>query len=503
MLKFYLKNFKFVRVLLHLNTTKHNSSMKFFLPTLLVFALSISAKAQEKKWTLAECVEFAHKYNLRVKQADLDVKLANNNRQGAMANLLPDLRLNSGYFFNFGLNIDPVTNLPTRDDRQTSSLSLQSNIVLFDGFQNYNRVARGRIEQVSATYQLEAIKNDIGVNVANQYLQVLLNKELLEVANNQVRTSETQVKRATQLVEKGMAPLNEKLQADAQLARDEQNQVTAQNNLDISLLMLAQLMQLRETSNFDVADIQAELEISPYLTYTPLQIFERAQENQPMIKAAENNVILADKDIDISRGQFMPTLALSGQIATNYSNQIPQVTGTETTTIPIGFWDNNGTPEPVFTQQTVPIREGTKPFADQYWDNVFQFVGINLSIPIFTRLQNRNNYRSAVLQYEQARLNLESNRNELLQTIQRAHADALASFKFYMAAEKGVSSSKENLEYAQKRFEVGALNFFDLELARNTFFQARSEQLRAKYDYLFKIKVLEFYMTNQLPTTVK
>lgn len=474
----------------------------FLLP--LLFVLSGAAFGQKKAWTLQECVEYAIQHNIQVRQSANNVLSARNTQDAAYANLLPNLNLQGGYFWNFGLNIDPITNLPSRTDRQTANLALTSSWVLFDGGRNWNQISRSRVDLAAAQYRLEGIRNDIGMNVASQYLQVLLNKELFRIAEEQVQQSSRQLERVKKMVDAGAAPEADLFTAESQLARDEQNAIATENNVQLSLLSLAQLLMLEDPYAFDIVEPEMEVAPSGLLTMTPNQIYETAIGIQPKVRAAEYDLKSSEESYDMAVGTYLPTLSLNGQIATNYSNQIPVFEGTTPTEIPIGYYyDNQGIPQPVYTQTEVPFGREVKSFNNQVSDNINQFIGLSLSIPLFNRLQTRNQVRNARIQIENNRLNLENTRNTLRQDIQRAHADATASLKSYQAAQKSVAASKANFENAEQRRSVGAISQYDFDTARNNYLRSQSELLQAKYDYIFKIKVLEFYLTNELPTQIQ
>lgn len=464
------------------------------LAVLLLWSTGVQA---QQKWTLLQCIERAHDKNITIQQAYIQINTAANNKQGAFANLFPNLDFDAGYFWNFGFNIDPVTNLPTTANRQTSSFNLNSNWVLFDGFQNINQLARARIDYTGALYNLDAIKNDITINVTNAYIQALLNKELLRVAEDQVRVTILQEERLSKLVKAGSLPQGDLYQIQAQLARNEQNLVSAQNNLRLSLLVLGQLILVDDYRNFDIVEPVTELPISEYLMLDPEDIFQQAVSVQPLIKQRQLQVESAATDIKIARGAYAPSLVLIGRINTNYSNQIPIFEPFLTEPSLIGFTASG---ESVFNTPGFSARPTgeTKAFGAQWNDNVNQLVGLSLRIPIYSRLQIRNNLRRANLGLRSADLSLEQSRQDLRQTIQRAHADAQGAKNSYEAALKAVKSSQEAFDYAQKRFEVGAINQVEFETARNNLTQAESEKARAKYEFTFRIKVLEFYINNQV-----
>lgn len=473
--------------------------MKFRI-LLAALALSMGVFAQKKAWSLQDCLIYAFENNLSVRQSQLNIQSSGINIDGANARLLPTLNLNGGYFWQFGFNIDPISNIRVPGNRQTSSYTLSSNWILFDGMQNYKRISQARLDNMAALYNLDAIRNDIGLNIASAYLQVLLNKQVMEVAENQLRISENLLKRSEKLYQNGSVPRGDFLQSQAQQAQDEQSMVAARNNHDISLLQLAQLLQLDDYTGFDIEIPQLSDPGNALLSYSPQQIYQVALSNQPDIKGAELSMESAAKGIEIAKGAYSPTLSLQAQVNSNAAGDFVRATSvTDPMFVPVGTLTPGGNDYIwSLTQRSVPLGTENYPFFEQFRDNINQFVGIGVQIPIFNQLQIRNNVASSRLQYERAQLDLETRKNNLRQTIERAYADANASLRSYTAAKRSLEAATESWEYAQKRYEQGAINFFDYEITRSQFLNSTAQMLQSKYDFIFKMKVLEFYLTNNI-----
>lgn len=469
--------------------------------TLLACALALSffSFGQNKLWTLQDCIAYALENNLTIKRNSLDLRSAEISKDASVANLFPDLNFSGGYFWQFGLSIDPTTNVRTPGNRQTSSYTLSSNWVIFDGLKNYKQITQARMDYMASLYNLDAIKNDISLNIASAYLQVILNKQILEIADNQLKISVSQKNRSQKLYDAGSIPKGEYLQIQAQMARDDQSVIAAKNNLDISILQLAQLLQLDSYDGFDIVVPDLSDPDNALLNYTPKEIYEIALGNQPIIKGSEMAVESATKRVQISKGDYYPRLSVSGQINSNAAEGIPRATGSATSYVPVGSLTPGGTDYVWSTQQqTFATGFEDYPFLDQFGDNINQFVGLNLQIPIFNRLQVKNTVQNSELQLQRAMVDLESTKNDLRQTIERAYADAYASLKTFRASETSLEANEENWKYAQKRYDQGAMNQFEYENTRNQYLNATAEMLQSKYDYIFKIKVLEFYLTNNI-----
>jgi outer membrane protein len=316
------------------------------------------------------------------------------------------------------------------------------------------------------------------------------------VAAEQQRITVLQVNRTSKLVSAGSLAQGELLQLEAQLARDEQNTLATQNAVMIARLQLANLLQLENPEDFAIGSPQLNLPDPSVLDRPAQNVYQTAVENQPSVRAAEMRVLSGEKAVDVAFSGFLPTLSVVGQIGTNYSDQIPNITGSDDVFFPIGLVE--GTGQTVFSQQTIATIDGIQPFGNQITDNFNELVGLSLQVPIFNRMAVKNNLQNAKISADIARLNLDLEKNNLRQTIYQAHTDAKAAFLQFKAAEKAVEANRKAFDYARQRFEAGALNQIDFETAKNNLAASQSQYAQAKYDYIFRIKVLEFYLTNQV-----
>lgn len=469
------------------------NSKSFYFSVIFSFAV-ISLFGQEKRWTINECAEYAVQNNIQVQQSDIQAKINKNTASQSHWDYLPSFSAGGNYGVNSGLNIDPVTNQIATISRQTVSGNIGANWVVFDGGRKYNNIARNNYNYLASLYDLQSIKNDIRLSVASSFLQILLNKEILAVALEQERITQLQVDRMQRLVDAGSSPKGDLLQLQAQLIRDQQNKVTAENNVVLSKIQLANLLQLENPTSFDISDPQIGTPEATLIARGPESILATAMGNQPNIKGAETRVLSGKEGVDLSWAGYMPTLSIQGQISTSYSDQFRNFTQTGLQDVPVGIVPSSQEIvlglQPVFTSESVSLGQ-------QFGDNINNYVGVNLSVPIFNNSQ-RYSVRNAKLNLELAELTLDQTKNTLRQTIYQAHADAKASYNAFLAAEKATEASEESFKYSQERYNVGALNQFDYENSKNSLAAAVSEMARAKYNYIFKVKVLEFYLTNRV-----
>jgi outer membrane protein len=464
---------------------------------LVLGPLGLAAQDLPVVWTMEACVNYAIEHNLQIIQSKNQLLVQDNAVDASRANFLPSVNLSGNYNWNFGLNIDPISNIATRADRQTSFVGANANWVLFSGLRNINQNRQAQMDYMAATYDLKNTEYNITLQVLSQYLQLTLDKEIVRIAEEQLKTTELQVKRINELVQAGAAPRGNLYDIEAQYARDKQSMVQAQNQVYFDKLQLVQTLQLSNADGFEIAEPQVEAPASPYLTMTVDQVYDQAVNRQPNVQAAEARVESAEYSVANAKGNFYPTLVLQGGISTNYSDLIQQATGSTVSQFPIGVVGSTGDVVLSFPEE-VPTGLEKKSFGTQAVDNVNEFVGLTLNVPIFNRLQNRNGVRNSKLSLENQKIALEQEKLTFRQTIQRALNDARASFENYQAAQEAIEASQESFQYAKARFEAGAINQFDFENSRNSLVRSESEGLRSKYDYIFKIKVLEFYVNQTI-----
>ncbi|MBC72774.1 MAG: transporter [Muricauda sp.] len=433
---------------------------------LALFAVTLSS-AQVRQWTLQECVEYAVENNLTVEQFELDLENAKIDKSDAVGNMLPSLNGTMSASSNTGFSINPTNNLPTNSTANNVNISATSSITLFDGLRNINQLHRAKMNAIANQYRLDNLKDDIRLNVANAYLQVVSNKEQLKTFRAQYAVTEQDLKRTKELVESGVVPRGVLLEIEATAANQEQQIVNGESNVLISRINLAQLLQITDYENFDIAEEEFDIPPSDILDNSPKVIFDKAMTFRNDIKFSESNVELAEQDVKIAKGAYLPTLSAFFQYGTRYS---------DVTQIP----DGNGVPY-------------TPSLTDQLW--IFDGIsyGAQLNIPIFNGWSTRNNVTRSQISLEKAKLQLEQDKLDLENTIQQAYVDVNTFEKAYAAAEKTLEARTLAYDYAKERYDVGLMNAFDFSQAQARVENAQADVIRTKYDYIFRLKILEFY----------
>ncbi|MGB3775162.1 MAG: TolC family protein [Leeuwenhoekiella sp.] len=463
----------------------------------LTFAIQISLAQDQKKWTLEECLDRALKENISIKQSRLDIDAAEIDKLGAIGNFLPSFSANASLSENTGLNFNPITN----NAQSTTFLSATGRVnvgyTLFDGLRNFKQVQRAKMAQLSAQYGLEQMEDNIALNVSNSYLQVILNKENLKVFQAQNEVTQAQIKRTQELVDGGVLPQGDVLEIKAQNANEVQSIVEAENNVRISLISLAQILLIKDYKNFEVADPDYGIAGEEILLNSPYEILEKAKEERYEIKIAEQNLKLAEKDVQISRGSLLPTISAFFSYDTRYTdaNSFNQIIDPDnpSSTQPIGVVQETGQTvvgdSPNFINQIT----GPDPFVDQLYINDGIAYGLSVNIPILNGFVNRNQVQRSKITAARAEIDLEQAQLDLESNVYQAYVDAQGSLKSYEAAQVAAESQQLAYDYAKERYDVGLTNSFDLSQSKQRFDNAQIELNRSKYDYIFRLKVLELY----------
>lgn len=416
-----------------------------------------------KGWTLEQCIRYALTNNLSVKSQDLGIKIQENTYNASRYGLLPSISADLSQSTTFGRALDQTQYKFVDQTVSYANGSINANMVLFDGMQKQNTIKKNRFDLLASTSEFEKLKNDISLNIAASYLQILLNQELCQINENQLALTRDQVAQTQKLVDAGKVVMGNLLDIEAQQATEELQLVTAQNNLALSRLQLAQLLDLKDTSFHIVQPNLGAVDVA-LLSSDVQSTYQVAEANLPQIKTAKFKVESAKRSIKISKGQYLPQLSVSASYGSNYSV--------------IDKW--------IFEPSDYA-------FMDQVRDRKSIGVQFRLSIPIFSGFSTRYGVSNSKVGYQRALLDLQVQQNTLFKEIQQASADAGAAYKRYAASMKSVETLGLSFEYTQNRFNLGLINSLDYNTAKNKLTKAKSDLLQARYEYIFKSKILDFY----------
>lgn len=429
--------------------------------------LSVSA---QKKWTLQEAVNYAVSHNLQVISSDYNRKLQESSLQIAKREYLPSVAGNIGNTVSFGEGRD-VFGTTQRNDNFSSTTSLSADVLLFNNGRLEKNVRKTAFDLEASQYDLLRVKDDISLQVAQQYLQILLNREIVKISASALENAQRQYDRARITTEGGATPQTVLAEAEAGLAREKQNFKNAEINTERSLFTLAQLLRIEDYRNFDVENV-----VLPEVPQPPLHstenIIETAYQNQPQIKAAETRIKAAEAQTEVVETAFWPTVTAGAGLGTSYFNSlVTDITGR----------DLSGN----------VIKEAG--FFQQYKNNFGQQISLSARIPIFNKGITRLQVQQSKINVDIARNNLETQKQEVLQNVQRAQFDAQSNYETYMAALEAAESSRLALDFTEKSFAAGKSTIYDVNVARNNYANAQGSIAQAKYNYLFSVKLLNFY----------
>ncbi|MFY0631849.1 MAG: TolC family protein [Flavobacteriaceae bacterium] len=430
---------------------------------LLVSLFFVSIGFSQKKWTLKECVDHALANNITIKQNSLNVDLAELNVKNAKGNFLPSVSGSTGGNLRFGSGFDFVSNNRVSTTIYGGSIGVNSNITLFNGYQNLNIYKQAQLGVERSKLTLDKIQNDISLFVVNAYLRVLFAKENLAVAQVQAEISKKQVEAAKERYGAGVIPKGDLLNVQSTAANDQQNVIANENVLTIELLGLSQALQV-PSKDFDVLGINVGTPSLALLYNNSEMVYQKALTNQPQIKNAELDIKNAELGIEIAKGAYLPSISGSFGLSTSYS----------------------------FNLNLLPMQTNSS-FGSQLDNNLGYGVGFNVSIPIFNRTQTKTNVARQFVNRESSKVALDNQKLQLQQTIEQAFVDSKAAAKTYEAASISLEAQREAFKNAQESYNLGAMTLFDFDLVRNRLVSAESALIRAKYDYVFKTKVLQFY----------
>lgn len=457
---------------------------------LFIFGIAIPPAFTQTTWSLQDCIEYAMKHNIEVKLQYLNEQDAENSLQQSYANFLPSLNASFQHGYSFGRSVDPFTNDFSTERIMRQNTNASSSVVLFSGFQNVNYLRYQLLSNTAMRYDTEKLQNDIILTIAAAYMQILYSEDFVETALQQNEVIEQQLERTRALYEGGTLPRGSVLEIEARLAEEELNLITARNNLRMAYLELIQILDLDPADEFAIERPEAEM-TDRLVMEDPGSVFEKALQVQPSVKSANSRVLMAEKQISLERGRLSPSLVLEGNIGTGYSEASTQFAGTVNTgEKQIGYLEDQ---TPVFAQNFETIFE-RKPYRDQIRDNFSQYVGLSLRVPIFNRWEVRTRIQQSRVELDRAQNQYDLTRNNLNKAIQQAHADALAAFQKYQATEKSLDAFTESFNYTRQRFDLGMVSSVEFNESQTRVARAEREALQAKYDFIFKMKIMEFYM---------
>ncbi len=456
-----------------------------------LFFLSYASSKAQTIWSLEKCVKTALENNLNIQSSNLNIKSNDIDVKSAEQARYPNLSVGSNVYWNFGRTIDPTSNTFTTETFFRNGLSLNTGATLFNGFVIKNSIKQANERGKALQEDLEQMQRDISLNVATYYLNAIFSKENLTIASSNLALTKNSLNQMETMVKLGSKAPNETLDLEAQLANDEQNVLVANNSFINAKMQLRQLMLVNEDFDVQVPNIEVEND-TDIMQFE--EIYDQAVINHHGILADAHRLISTELGIKIAKGQRYPVITIGGNLGTNYSNQGRVILGTEQ--VPFTqqvFIDNNPTPVNIKSFRDVPIIGDSKYF-NQFNNNLSYGVGFNINVPILNNYATTGGIEKAKINNKSALLSLETKKQNLKISVQQSLTDARAAKLKLAAAEKTLGANQAAYDNANKRFTLGGITSFDLINARTRLDNAKNNLLIAKYDYVFKVKVLDFYL---------
>ncbi|UMB61144.1 TolC family protein [Lutibacter sp. A80] len=424
-------------------------------------AQEASDNSMSKIWSLEDCINYALENNITVKEASLNKSIAEVSYSKAKSSRLPNLFGSASQSFSSGNAIDPITSDYVTDQINSTNVGLNSSMTLFQGNQLNNQIKQNELLLEQSIFQEEVEKNNIVLNILEAYLQALYSKESITIAENNLEASEKEVIRAKQRLDVGTIALSDYTEAQSQAATNKYNVIAAKNNYQQYIISLKQLLELTPVDELEIETIDDNLDLVN-LELNKYEVYNNALGILPEIKASELNVAVNEKELDIAKGAYLPTLTLSGSLGSGYTS----------------------------------INDDT--FSDQFDFNFNQKLGLSLNIPIFNRYQTKAAVQTATINIEKAEIQKQSTEKAVYKKVETAYQNALSAQEQVLASEASKIAAEQSYKLAQKKYELGDLSTTDLVISQNTYTNAQQNYLQAKYLNILYHQLLQFYQGNDI-----
>ena len=461
----------------------------------IIITSIVNKTPAQQKWNLLQCIQYAMDNNLLVKQAQIQTRLNELILKQSKLSQYPNLAYSGNVAYSSGRNQDPTSFSLITKSYLSSSMSLQSGVELFNWYSKRNTIAANIIEVDAAKAAVEKQRSDIALIVANAYLQILLAKEQARIAEVQLQQSQAQLANIRKLVKAGSLPELNAAELEAQVATDSANVISARGNIDINYFFLKTYMNIDASQPIEIDEPPAEkIPVENIADLQPEYVYSLALKNLPQQRVNDLKYLAAQKNAQAMKGSMMPTISAFGSLGTSFNNRTQNINGVTFFTAPIGNVTVGGTKYDVLPLQPFSNYSYTKPgLFTQYGDNFRQSIGLSINVPIFNGGSLRTNYERSKLNIESLGLQKEQDNQKLKQDIYQAYNAALIAMEKFNASKKIVEAAQRTYDFSSKRFNVGMLSTFELTTNQNNLYRAKLEQVLNEFDYVFKMKVLEFY----------
>ncbi len=470
-------------------------SMRYITLTLLLPFYFITIAGAQEKWDLRKCVEYALANNINIRQTDIQAKIADLTYKQAKQGIYPSLNFSAGPAFNNGRNQDPTSFSLITQSFVSANMQLQTSVEIFNWYSKKNSIIASQWQAEAAKASTDKLKNDIALTVANAYLQILLTKEQEKIAVVQLQQTQSQLSITRKLVNAGSLPELNAAELEAQVVRDSASYISARGNVEQATLTMKAYMSLDAATPVEIATPAAGLiPIEKIADLQPETVYTLAIANLPQQRVNEFNLKAAKKNLEAARGSMYPTISAYGSLSSGYNSRGTEITGSQSFIPPIGKVTVSGTDYIVYANQPyTSYTTGKTTFPNQLNQNFRQSVGLNISVPIFSGGSLKTNWEKSKLNVKNSELQQEADNQKIKQDIYQAYNSAIVALEKFNASSKSVETSQRSFEFAKKRYDVGMLTTLEFITNQNNLFRAKLEYVANQFDYVFKMKVLEFY----------
>ncbi|WP_339704588.1 TolC family protein [uncultured Kriegella sp.] len=427
----------------------------------MAFAQEVETNATSKLWSLEDCISYAIENNITVKDADLNTSISEVDYNKAKSARLPNLFGSASQTFSSGTSIDPITSDYVSDQIHSTNLGINSSMTLFQGSQVNNQIKQNKLLLEQSGLLAEEAKNSIVISILETYLQALFSKEGIAIAENNLKASEKEVLRAKSRLDAGSIALSDYTEAQSQAATNKYNVIAAKNDYEQNIITLKQLLELSPLETLEIETIDENMDLIN-LELNKEAIYTNALAYLPEVEASKTNILINEKELDIAKGGYLPTLALTGSLGSGYTS----------------------------------INDSD--FSDQLDLNFNQRLGLSLTIPIFNRNQTKAAVQTASINIEKAEIQKQTVEKEVIKKVETAYQNALSSQEQLVAAEASEDAAEQSYNLAQKKYELGDLSTTDLVISQNTYTNAQQNYLQAKYLNILYHQLLQFYQGNEI-----
>jgi outer membrane protein len=469
--------------------------MRYKFLTLIALLFSAGPVMAQEKWSLLKCIEHAMANNISVRQVDLQSKTAELQLKQSKLGQLPSFNFSGGPGYNSGRNQDPTSFSLITQSYVSANMQLQSSAEIFNWFSRRNTIAANEWELLAAKASTDKLKNDIALTVANLYLNILLGMEQEKIASVQLQQSLAQLSNTRKLVDAGALPELNAAELEAQVARDSATVISAKGAIVQNILSLKASMAVDAATPFEIEVPPVEkIPVEKIADLQPEAVYALAMANMPQQKVNDFRIKAAQKNSAAAKGNLYPTISVFGSLGTGFNSRAQEITGSTKFIAPLGTVNVSGTDYDVFPLQPYTLYNYNKTaFFPQLNQNFRQSIGLSISVPIFNGYNARTNYERSKITIRNQQLQKELDDQGLKQDIYQAYNAATVALEKLNAGKKAVETAERTLNFAQKRYEVGMMSTFELITNQNNLFSARLQNALNQFDYVFKMKVLEFY----------